>query len=113
MFCKVLFNYGEILRVSIAKRKLLQRVRHFTIVIEHAITSVPFWLLRPGYQFFPVPALPHLPISNLMDGVDGRHRSIICEAHEVLTQGVKAVVEMSGRYHLVTTTQEVRIGLAH
>lgn len=113
VFCKVLFSYGEILRVSIAKRKLFQRVRHLTIVIEHAETSVPFWLLRPRYQLFPVPALPHLPIPNLVDGVDGRHRAIICYTHEVLTQGVEAVVEVSGRHHLVVTTQEVRIRLAH
>lgn len=113
VFCKVLFSYGEILRVSIAKRKLLQRVRHLTIVIEHAITSVPFRLLRPRYQLFPVPALPHLPIANMVDGVDGRHRGIICEAHEVLTQGVEAVVEVSGTHHRVATTQEVRIRLAH
>lgn len=113
VFCKVIFSYGEVLRVSIAKRKLLQRMRNLTIIIEHAITSMPFWLLRPRYQLFPVSALPHLPIANLVDGVNGRHRGIICEAHEVLTQGVEAVVKVSGGHHLVATAQEVRIGLAH
>lgn len=88
-------------------------MRYLTIIIEHAITSMPFWLLRPRHQLFPVAALPHLPIANLVDGVDGRHRSIISEAHEILMQGVEAVVKVSGGHHLVATTQEVRICLAH
>lgn len=65
---------------------------------------MPFWLLRPRYQLFPVAALPHLPIANLVDGVDGRHRSIISEAHEILMQGVEASGKSErrappGRYH--------------
>ncbi len=91
---KILIGNRPVRRAFIAKRELLERVRHAAVVAQHAEACVPLGLLRPRDQPVPIAALPDLAVPNLVEFVYGRHRRIIGEAHEVLPQRVDAVVEV-------------------
>lgn len=113
----VLFKIGGLNRVVWwvlgTKRMTLKAVWYGSIVIEHPVASIPFWVVRPGNKLIPVPTLENLTVSNVVRDFWRWHGSIICFAHNILSETIQAVMNVRGSDNLFIITLIVDKGSSH
>lgn len=113
----VFFKIGGLNRVVWwilgTKCMTLKAVWYGPIVIEHPVASIPFWVVRPGNKLTPVPALENLTVSNVVRDLWCWHGSIICFAHNILSETIQAVMNVRGSDNLFIATLIVDKGSSH
>ena len=94
MFIKVMLHVGELGGTVFAEGISLNGVGYRTIIVQCSVTSMSFRRIYPLDELVKVAADHRLFVSNGSCFITRRHRSIICHAHHILSQCVKAMMHV-------------------
>lgn len=95
------------------KSEFLKGIGDRSVFVNHVETGLTFGFLGPLDECIPVLAFAWLAASDLVFLVDGGHGSVIGKAHDVLTQCVETVINVSrgdGGFGSICAVNGVEVG---
>lgn len=109
MLFEIPAHRGKMLAISRAKRISLDAVYNRPEITSRQpfVASIALRGLCPGDQLIKILAMHHLAVATAIQELQGWHRSVICGTHQVLTQGIKTVLNVSRGYLAVSISPQV------